>query len=147
LSLIEVHALNEIKHYQKQQGIIIPRSAFSRLFREILHNQTYTVTHVSAEAFACTHLAAEEMLTTWFELVYNTLLCFAHDIVIERLSMQNAKQSWIKTVISFVTLSVLSILAHHWAARSRKWLHRSNPSVNLPVNPPDKPPISPPVNS
>src|ERR1700694_5611512 len=64
------HALKEIKHYQKDNGIIFPRAPFGRLFREIMEDyHRGPPLRVSASAMACAQQVVEIMLCTWFELL------------------------------------------------------------------------------
>ena len=61
---------HEVRHYQKETGVVIPRTSFNRVAKEILEslNSPY-VKHFSAEAYAACQFATEAMLTTWFEML------------------------------------------------------------------------------
>jgi len=76
--LIIVTALREIQFYQRQPGIFIPRAGMQRLVKKMVSEETMgRATRLSREAYAAIHLATEQYLTTWFELVYVNfdLLC------------------------------------------------------------------------
>lgn len=61
-------AIREIRHYQKSTSPLIPRSAMSRLIREIVHHIKPDL-HISLEAFTALHLSAEPFLVSWFEML------------------------------------------------------------------------------
>ena len=69
-ALIEDHALKEIEYYQRQIGILIPRSAFVRLCREILFqvHPLGTTTRMTASAFAALQQVSESIIVMFFEL-------------------------------------------------------------------------------
>jgi histone H3/H4 len=74
-----VNALREIRHYQKQAGTIFPQAAFMRLVRELLHELSNKVTHVSASGHACLQHATEAYIVTFFELMYHILITRLND--------------------------------------------------------------------
>jgi histone H3/H4 len=73
-----VKALREIKHAQKDVGLIIPHQAMRRLCREIVADCKSNF-HIGADACNALHEAAEMMLTCEFDskkfpsliLIYN----------------------------------------------------------------------------
>ena len=62
----------EITHYQKVLGIVVPRAPFNRLVREIVNDllPPGINIHMALEALAALHLATEEFIVTYFQLMY-----------------------------------------------------------------------------
>jgi histone H3/H4 len=61
------HVMKEIVHYQKSTAMLIPRTPFARICREIL-NEHKNGLRVSAAAFAALQQIAEDVLVLYFEL-------------------------------------------------------------------------------
>src|ERR1700738_3150371 len=95
ISLNIVSALHEIKHYQKDTGMIIPRRAFMRLVKELISKATFGhCDRASAEGHALLQIAAERFLVTYFELLYVAFPVF--NVATVPLSTPNVKPLWTK---------------------------------------------------
>ncbi|KAH8889405.1 histone-fold-containing protein [Thozetella sp. PMI_491] len=63
-------ALKEIRCYQKSTKLLIPKAAFSRLVREIVHDKACQPFRMQASALGALQEAAEQYLTRFFEMSY-----------------------------------------------------------------------------
>jgi histone H3/H4 len=67
--LIPVHALREIKHYQKSTALLIPQLSFSRVVRECIQGHVMEHLHLTSSALGELQASAEKMLVLYFELM------------------------------------------------------------------------------
>jgi histone H3/H4 len=81
LSLYSIHltlamALSEIRHYQKEGGLVFSRAAFNRLIKELCDDLVPLSGHMRwrASALAALQYAAETALCMHFEMLYRLIL-------------------------------------------------------------------------
>ncbi|XP_065203992.1 uncharacterized protein LOC135834083 [Planococcus citri] len=70
-----VLALQQIRHYQKETGMLIPKLSFQRLVKEVLHDYSPIDYRIQSEALRALQEAAEMHLVRKFE---NGQLCAVH---------------------------------------------------------------------
>jgi hypothetical protein len=68
------NALREIKHYQKQVGLVFARSSFNRLVKQICEDDLRTPLRWQASALAALQYSAETALGMHFEMLYTPIL-------------------------------------------------------------------------
>lgn len=64
----------EIRYYQKGSGLLLPRSSFAKLVRELLHDRDCSVQHFQSNALLALQEAAEAYLAAYFESKSNESL-------------------------------------------------------------------------
>jgi Core histone H2A/H2B/H3/H4 len=68
------NALREIKHYQKQVGLVFARNSFNRLVKWICEDELRTPVRWQASALAALQYSAETALGMYFEMLYIPIL-------------------------------------------------------------------------